>query len=109
MPTNDAAARRRISVSMARAWATGRNTGRMLMGRARKVDERQLRAYSIALGRNIRQARLEQSVAMDELAAASGVHELTVLAIELGRQNAHYTTIVRIARALGLSPSELIP
>lgn len=85
------------------------NTHRAMWGRARRVDHRWMRDYRIALGRRIRDARLELDISRDELAAGAGLHVRSVLEIELARKNPAFTTIVRLALALGLSPSELMP
>lgn len=85
------------------------NTNRALTGRARRYDPKSERAYRLALANNVRRARIERSIAMDELAAAIGGNERTIHEIETGSTNPKFTTIVRIAVAMGMSPYELVP
>lgn len=110
MPTNDAAARAKISAS---------RRGQMnnaMWGRAHRVDVQRMQSYSIELGRRIRDLRLERDISIAELAAASGVNFHAISRIENGASDRHgrgrnplYLTIVRLALALGVSPSELMP
>lgn len=92
------------------------NLNRAMYGRARRVDLRSMRTFAVELGRRIRQHRLEQDIPLNELAEASGVCIQALSHIENGvcsrrngDSNPRYATIVRIAMALGIMPSELMP
>lgn len=92
------------------------NTNRAMWGKARRVDPSQVTGYSMELGRRIRDLRLELDISIDELSAASGVAKTVITRLERGvschysgARNPHYLTIVRIALALGVMPSEVMP
>jgi len=85
------------------------NTNRAMWGKARRVEVRRLDLYLIATGARIRAVRLERDISLAELAAAIGGHPTTVHKIETGKRNASVRTIARIALALDVSPSELMP
>lgn len=78
-------------------------------GKALRVDGRRLAAYHQAIGRRLRDRRLELDVGADELASATGAHPSTIYRIERGARNAKIGTLVRFALALSISPSELMP
>lgn len=44
-----------------------------------------------------------------DVARAAGVHVNTIVGIEKGRARPHYGTIVKLAKAFGVSPEELAP
>lgn len=93
------------------------NLNRAMWGRARRVDPRWMNDYALALGRNIRDLRLELDISIDELSAASGVDKGVITRLERGigtrnprnPRNPLYLTIVRLALALGVSPAEVVP
>lgn len=90
------------------------NTNAAKWGKAKRVDVGVLRAYSLAIGRNVRQVRTERCISLDELSAASGVDRWAISRLEHGHtrgkaRNPLFLTIVRLALALELSPSELVP
>lgn len=98
-----AATKAKISASM-----RGNLNGAMY-GKARRYDPRSESAYRQALARRIRDTRKALDISCAELAAAIGGHPATITKIERCQKNPLYTTIVRIAVALGVSPSELLP
>jgi transcriptional regulator with XRE-family HTH domain len=89
--------------------------GRHLHGKAVKVDPKTQRDYMIAIGRRIRDLRLEEGISVRELAAAIGavpsqIHKLENAAHPSGKWlGPHVWLICRIAIALRRSPSELMP
>ena len=88
----------------------GRPRGsRDMHGRARRFDPMQDRAYRDAIARRVRAARLEQDISPTELAAAVGLSPSNICRIERGEARPLAQTLCRIAVALGLSPSELMP
>ena len=54
----------------------------------------------------VRRLRQEKFLTMDELSARSGVHVQTIIRVEKG-QPAKASTIRKLAKALGVEPSEL--
>jgi transcriptional regulator with XRE-family HTH domain len=61
-----------------------------------------------ALGDAIRIRREKLGLSQEALADAAGVHVTHLGGVERGVRNPNYTTIVRIADALGVSPGALI-
>lgn len=89
----------------------------LLAGRARRVERKLLPIYLRKLGLRVRDARVERDIAASELAAASGVSVATIHRLETAKPRrsrgrivgARVDTIIAIALALDLSPSELMP
>jgi transcriptional regulator with XRE-family HTH domain len=61
-----------------------------------------------ALGEAIRLARLEHGLSQEQLADAAGVHVTHLGGVERGVRNPNYSTLVRIAGALSVSPGALV-
>jgi len=61
-----------------------------------------------ALGRAIRDFRLDRRLSQEELAHRSGMHRTYLGGIERGERNPSYTNIRRLATALGVNASDLI-
>lgn len=59
------------------------------------------------LGRAVREARAELRISQEELSLRTGVHRNYIGGIERGERNPSVTTIVRLAGALEVPPSEL--
>ena len=62
----------------------------------------------MATGKRIRRVRRDQELSQRELAQRAGLSLNTVSLIERGRRTPGVDTLARIARALGVSPGELI-
>ncbi|WP_308465298.1 helix-turn-helix domain-containing protein [Rathayibacter soli] len=60
------------------------------------------------LGKRVRTFRLELHLTQEELAAAAEIDWTTVGKIERGLRNPNMHNLIRIARALGKDPSELL-
>jgi transcriptional regulator with XRE-family HTH domain len=60
------------------------------------------------LGRRITQLREQQHLTIPGLAAGTGLDPRDIAAIEAGEIDIHLTTIFTLARALGVSPQELV-
>lgn len=87
----------------------GRPPGsRTLHGATRDADARETDLYLRRIGQIVRDARTERSVSAQSLARAIGAHPRTIHALERGGSPL-LTTLIRIARALELAPSELLP
>jgi transcriptional regulator with XRE-family HTH domain len=65
-------------------------------------------AEHAALGEAIRQTRTERGLSQEELAEAAGMHVTQVGGLERGARNPSYTTLVRLARALGAETGALV-
>ncbi len=61
-----------------------------------------------ALGEAIRERRAERGLSQEALADAAGVHVTHLGGVERGTRNPNYTTIVKLARALGVTPGALV-
>lgn len=56
----------------------------------------------------LRQARTKARMTQDQLAAAADIDQTTISAIECGRRtNPSFETVTRLAKALGIAPSQL--
>ena len=61
-----------------------------------------------ALGKRIRELRKKRGISQEKLAELASVHENHIRRIERGEANPSYLVVLRIARALGVKPSELV-
>jgi transcriptional regulator with XRE-family HTH domain len=61
-----------------------------------------------SLGRAIRELRTTSRVSQEQLAERAGLHRLYLGGVERGERNPTLHTIVRVARALEVAPSELL-
>jgi transcriptional regulator with XRE-family HTH domain len=60
------------------------------------------------LGQNVRARRLERGLTQEKLAHELAISVAYVSLIERGGRNPPFTTVIAIARALGVSPRELV-
>jgi transcriptional regulator with XRE-family HTH domain len=60
------------------------------------------------LGRNLRHARAQAKLTQEEVAGRSGVHATEISRIEGGKRDPKVSTLERLAKALGVSPSDLL-
>ena len=67
-----------------------------------------MRDVLVRLGKRIRALRLEMKISQEELADRAGIHRNYISQIEGGKRNVSFYNVVRIARALRVSPSSLI-
>ena len=61
-----------------------------------------------AFGRRVRRLRHERGWTIEELAFAAELHPTYVGSVERGERNLALVNIVRLARALGLDPADLV-
>ena len=59
-------------------------------------------------GEYIRTIRKAQNLSQEQLAELSGLHRNYIGGVERGERNIALLNIIRIAHALGISPSELL-
>lgn len=62
----------------------------------------------IAFGRNIRKQRQNLDLSQEMLAEKSGLHRTYIGGVERGERNISIDNIICVARALNLSPSDLM-
>ena len=63
----------------------------------------------VKIGTKLRALRERALLTQEELGARAGVQPLTISRIETDKVEPRYTTIRKLARALGMDPSELLP
>ena len=62
----------------------------------------------IALGAAIRAARLERGISQEELASRSAIDRSYMSSIERGAQNPGIASVIRVARAMEMTLTELV-
>jgi len=67
-----------------------------------------MRDVLIQLGKRIRALREERKISQEELADRADIHRNYISQIEGGKRNVSFYNVVKIARALQVSPSKLI-
>jgi transcriptional regulator with XRE-family HTH domain len=60
------------------------------------------------LGRNLRHARKQRKMTQEEVGQQSGVHPTEVSRIEAGKRDPQVSTVERLAKAVGVPPSDLL-
>ena len=60
------------------------------------------------LGDNVRKQRQKLGISQEELADRSDLHRTYIGGIERGERNIGFLNLVKLARALGVEPSELL-
>jgi len=59
-------------------------------------------------GANVRQARLRRGWTQEDLAHATGLATVQISRIERGRREVRLTTLLRLLKALEISPAKLL-
>ena len=70
--------------------------------------EQQELEFRNQFGAHLRRLRLATGLNQDEFAARAKIHRSYVGLLENGRRNPQLTTLYRVAKALGLTPAELL-
>ncbi len=65
-------------------------------------------AASAAFGQRLRQLRDERGMSQDALAHATDIHSTAIGRMERGAREPRLTTILRLARGLGVVPGDLL-
>lgn len=68
----------------------------------------QMRDVLVQLGKKIRALREELKISQEELADRADIHRNYMSQIEGGKRNLSFYNLVKVARALRVSPSKLI-
>ena len=63
----------------------------------------------IRFGVNLRRIRLDKGISQEKLADLAGRHRTYISSVERGERNVTLETIERLAKALGVSMSKLMP
>ena len=61
------------------------------------------------LGESLRRARERLGITQEEVSYRSGVHATEVSRIEAGKRDPRVSTLERLAQAVEVSPSDLLP
>lgn len=61
-----------------------------------------------ALGENLRRARQRLGITQEEVGHRSGVHPTEVSRIEAGKRDPRVSTLERLAKAVEVSPADLL-
>ena len=67
-----------------------------------------MRDVLVQLGKRIRALRGEMNISQEDLADRANIHRNYISQIEGGKRNVSFYNVVKIARALKVSPSRLI-
>jgi transcriptional regulator with XRE-family HTH domain len=60
------------------------------------------------LGENLRAARVEREMTQEEVSERSGVQAGEISRIENGKRDPQVSTVLKIAKGLGIKPGELL-
>jgi len=73
-------------------------------------DDRKTRSNEVAqrFGDNLRRIRRRKGLSQDELAARASLHRTEIGMLENGQRVARITTMIQLAGAMGVDPTELI-
>ncbi|MGD1055867.1 MAG: helix-turn-helix transcriptional regulator [Solirubrobacteraceae bacterium] len=63
---------------------------------------------SDGFGKSLQAARKQRDLSQDQLAMAAGLHRTHISLLERGRREPSLDTLVRLCRALQMSPAEAI-
>jgi len=75
----------------------------IVSGEFRMVDEG-LKAF----GARVREERERLGISQEELADRAGLHRTYIGGVERGERNLGLRNVIRVARALGVSPADLL-
>jgi transcriptional regulator with XRE-family HTH domain len=59
-------------------------------------------------GKKLREARLKKKLSQGDMAKILGVHRTYISGLERGRRNPSLLTVQKVAKALNISPKELL-
>ena len=62
----------------------------------------------IQFGKKLREARLKKKLSQEGVAKILGVHRSYISGLERGRRNPSLLTVQKVAKALNISPKELL-
>ena len=62
----------------------------------------------VKIGRSVRAKRVQSFMTQEQLARAAGISSRQLVRIESNEVEPHFSTILKLAEALGVEPSELV-
>lgn len=62
----------------------------------------------VKFGKKLREARLRKKLSQGDMAKILGVHRTYISGLERGRRNPSLLTVQKVAKALNISPKELL-
>jgi transcriptional regulator with XRE-family HTH domain len=62
----------------------------------------------VKIGENVKAARRRRFITQAQLAKAASLSQRTLVNIETNRVEPHFSTILKLAEALGVDPTELV-
>lgn len=62
-----------------------------------------------AFGKKLREIRQEKGISQEDLAERAGLHRTYISSVERGERNVTLTTILKIAKAMGVEMAALLP
>lgn len=65
--------------------------------------------FTRGFGENLRRLRAAKGMSQEQLADAAGLHRTHISLIERARRSVRLETLERLAIALGVQPSEIVP
>jgi transcriptional regulator with XRE-family HTH domain len=63
---------------------------------------------AVKIGRRVREERVQRFMTQERLAAAAGISARQLVRIERNQVEPHFSTILKVAEALEVDPSELV-
>lgn len=72
------------------------------------MTEKEKDPLLVDFGDRLRECRYEADLTQEELAEAAGLHWTYIGQIERGERNLTYLNVLRLARGLEMTPSELL-
>lgn len=73
------------------------------------IDDKQQKLYLLKLGNKIRKRRFDMDMSQEEIALGIECNTSHFSEIERGKVNPSYIMIIRLAKALLISPKDLMP
>lgn len=67
-----------------------------------------MQSVLIQLGKRVRALRIQRGISQERLADLADIHRNYISQIEGGKRNLSFFNVVKIARALKVSPSKLV-
>jgi transcriptional regulator with XRE-family HTH domain len=62
----------------------------------------------VKIGRSVREQRVRRFMTQEQLAQAAGISSRQLVRIERNEVEPRFSTILKLAKALGMEPSELV-
>jgi len=73
-----------------------------------QVDKTFMKNEVLQFGKKLREIRLKKKLSQGDIARILGVHRSYISGLERGRRNPSLLTVQKVAKALNISPKELL-